>query len=153
MAYTTVENIERRLAGWATVNTAPGLFGTTQLDADLVNQLIRQADARIDQVLRDRYVLPLTAVHAELESCSEALVLCKLIGQLYAGSEPSENGGYGAQLCRQGERELSALAKLDLANEQPLGAETAMPLSGDRAMPAIYATPNRAVAKIDPIRW
>jgi hypothetical protein len=152
LTYTTVEAIERRLKGWATINAQPTVFGTTQLDEDLVLQLAGQAEARINQVLRDRYQLPLAIAHEEIASVAEKLTICQLIGQLYAGQEPSEKGGYGALMCSQGERELAALAMLDLVGEVPLGTEVGRPLSGERSQPAIYLT-GRSTPKISPIRW
>ena len=150
--YTTVEAVERRLKGWATVNQAPDAFGTTQLDSALVAQLIEQAEARIDSYLRDRYQLPLKGTHPALASVAEQLTLCKLIGQLYAGQEPSEGGGYGQMVCKQGERELKELKAMDLAGEQPVGVEVGMATSGVRSLPSMYREPQQT-QQIDPIRW
>lgn len=151
MSYTTVDAIQRRLQGWATTS-APNAFGVSPVDVALIEQLIGQAAARIDQCLRDRYVLPLQGTHLELTSCAEKLVMCQLIGQLYAGQAPSESGGYGALMCRQGEKELKALKDLSLAGEVSAGVRIGSPQAGQRSLPPVYRQ-GGAEQTMDVVRW
>lgn len=153
MTYTTVTAIERRLEGWASTNPTSA-FAETAVDTALVEQLIEQACARIDRCLSDRYQLPLAGDYPELASCAEKLVMCQLIGQLYAGQQPSESGGYGALMCSQGERELKALKVMDFDGQIAVGDGLAGPVSGVRSLPGIYKRScSTRAQKIDPIRW
>lgn len=139
LIYTSVEAIEKRLQGWAEVNNPPSAFGASQVDSELILQVAEQNEAKVNRVLGKRYQMPLIGTYPELASVVEKLTICELVGQLYAGQEPSEPGGYGALMCSQGKAEFKALASLILPDETPLvndlSAVTTTVFSGSRKLP------------------
>lgn len=150
LLYTTTEAIERRLAGWANVSQPADSFGVSQIDTDLIEQVAQRVEARANQVLSQRFVMPLVQPHLELASVVEKLVICELIGQLYAGQTPSESGGYGALMCSQGRQELKELMTAQLAGETLLGGAVltaASPISRARALPPLPA------GQSQPVQW
>ncbi len=140
LRYTTTEAIARRLAGWASVNQPASAFGASEIDPELIEQIAQQVEARANQVLSQRFVMPMAIAHLEITSAVEKLVICELIGQLYAGQEPSESGGYGAMMCAKGGAELKALASAQLSGEVLLGGAvltSANPVYRARALPPL----------------
>jgi hypothetical protein len=140
LLYTTTDAIARRLNGWATVNQTAGSFGASEIDSELIEQIAEQVEARANQVLSQRFQMPLLLSHLEISSCVEKLIICELIGQLYAGQEPSESGGYGALMCAKGSAELKALSTAQLAGEVLLGGAlltAASPISRARSLPPL----------------
>lgn len=137
--YTTVDALEKRLKGWAEVYGSASAFGASQVNGGLLLQVAEQNEAKVNRILGKRYQLPLVVTHPELASVVEKLTVCELIGQFYAGQEPSEKGGYGALMCSQGKAELKALEILILPDETPLGdrlsAATTRAFSGVRTLP------------------
>lgn len=147
LLYTTTANIERRLAGWASTQPAES-FGASQLDVALIEQVAAQVESRVNQVLRRRFGMPLVLEHLEISSAVEKLCICELIGQLYAGQEPSEPGGYGAMMCAQGKQELKDLESAQLDGEQLLGGaalSAASPVAKARALPPLPEGETRRV--------
>jgi hypothetical protein len=153
--YTTVQAIERRLKGYAKTGESASAFDSEPVDMALLTQVIGQVEARVRQVLAKRFETPLVNSHAVVASVVEKLVVCELLGQLYAGQEPSESGGYGALICSQGRAELKELNSALLPGEGLLGTTTLTvdaPIVGARSRPPIY-TATTAPTKIDPIIW
>lgn len=141
LIYTTIDAIEKRLQGWAEVYGPPTAFGASQVNGGLLTQIAEQNEAKVSRVLGKRYQLPLSGTYPELASVVEKLTICELIGQLYAGQDASEKGGYGALMCAQGKAELKALEDIVLPDEVPqpgeLSANNAFSFSGVRAAPEV----------------
>lgn len=153
--YTTLEAIERRLKGYAKTTGIATAFESDPVDPALVAQVVSQVEARVAQALAQRFQMPLVGQHEIVASAVEKLVVCELLGQLYAGQEPSERGGYASLMCQQGKDELKALQNALLPGEELLlgsSLTVSAPAVGVRSLPGIY-NPPPTTRKIDPIKW
>lgn len=139
--YTDSDAIARRLTGWAQVNAPATDFAETTITSDLIDQLIEQAEARVNRCLALRYTLPINGNKAYLAGIVEKLVLCQLLQQIFAGENPTQRSSYDHTICAQGERELKEL-KDDGLPDQPLNsAIVSTPDSGLRNVPSVYSGP------------
>lgn len=158
MTYTTVENIQRRLRGWASTTPAAA-FSETEVETTLIQQLIDQACGRINDCLRDRYTVPIPGDQPSLQSCAEKLVLCELLTQMYAGTTPSNRGSFRSTMCAEGKAELAALKSIFL--DVPAASTAALrgtPEAGERNLPNVYKECGNCgcdttADKIKPIQW
>lgn len=132
--YTTTDAIARRLRGRLTTGAATA-FGVSQIEADLLTQVLDQTEAYIDARLATRYTLPITSSRllTILAEITELLVICRVMPIHYANTEESEDGGYGAIACKQGEAMLAKLLDGQLETDQPIESTAPLPnYSGSR---------------------
>ena len=138
--YTTPEAIARRLEGYADPSSTGSAFDSSPVSPELITQVTDQVEARVTQVLSQRFVMPLKKTHTVVSSCVEKLIVCELLAQLYVGQDPSESGGYGSLMCKQGIDELEKLKSALLDDEQLLGGATltiAGPVAKARSLPPL----------------
>ena len=119
--YTTATAIERRLKGRLTTGAAAA-FGVGTIDGDLLTQVLDQQEAYINGRLATRYALPVTssALLPLLAEIAELLVICKVLPIHFANTEESQEGGYGALCCQQGENLLEQILDGDIEADEPI---------------------------------
>lgn len=121
MAYTTIQAIARRLRGRLSTEAATA-FGVGQIESALLTQVLDQTEAYIDARLATRYALPITSARllVILAEITELLVICKVMPIHFANIEESQEGGYGALCCEQGNKLLDELLNGDLDVDEPI---------------------------------
>lgn len=131
LTYTTIEAIANRLRGRAVVGGAQSPFGPSTVDDNLLRQVGEQVEARVEARLRQVYRLPLQGSHPILASIVEKGVLCELLGVHSMGQQPTEQGSFGALMCRQFNDELAEVISgaINLQGEVLAGGGGSVPLS------------------------
>lgn len=124
LKYTTVEAIERRLDGRIKFDGYQEDFGGTTICSDLVEQIGQQIEAKVNEVLGRRWVMPLKwmptelqSTHPQLSMLVESGVVCQILSQYYLDQMPSEQGGNTPSICKIYFNELKVLQTIMLEGE------------------------------------
>ncbi|MEO0537527.1 MAG: hypothetical protein AAF215_27160 [Cyanobacteria bacterium P01_A01_bin.123] len=124
LKYTTSDAIQRRLDGRLQVDGQATSWGDSVISAELVEQVGGQVEAKIDEILRRKWVMPLTGTHPQLAMIVELGCVCQLLSQHFLSQTPSETGGYTPQACSLYKAEIKGLSDLMLEGETLLQPAT-----------------------------
>lgn len=106
--YTTTDAVMRRLRGRLEQTQASAL-GRTVVDQDLLPQVICQAEQRLNNVLGQRYKLPLQdPTHPSLAEYTELQSVCQLIPIHFQQQSVSSDKGLSEIVCKQASDLLEA---------------------------------------------
>lgn len=124
LKYTTTEAIERRLDGRLQFGGYAEKFADTTICSDVAIQIGQQIEAKVDEILRRRWVFPLTwqstedqETHPQLAMVVETGVVCQLLSQYYLDQTPSEQGNNTPIACSIYKHELKSLYEIMLEGE------------------------------------
>ena len=124
LKYTTSDAIQRRLDGRLQVDGQQTTWGDSVISSELVEQIGEQVEAKIDEILRRKWVMPLTGTHPQLAMIVELGCVCQLLSQHFLSQTPSETGGYTPQACSLYKAEIKGLSDLMLPGETLLQPAT-----------------------------
>ena len=138
LTYTTTDAIARVLRGRLTVDNV-FTQGSTDVDADLIDQKGGQVEARINSRLSSVYRLPLSLSDATtaslMASITEKLICCELLPVYYpdmsditTGTGTGQFDRYAANLCKAGANELDLILSgaITLEGEELAAGESAV---------------------------
>jgi hypothetical protein len=140
LLYTNSDAIMRRLAGRLELYGAQAL-GRTPIDVVLLEQVAEQAEARLTNVLRSLYKLPLKITHPTLAEYVELRCVCQIIPVYFQRQNVSDDRGLGEIACTEAATLLVDLemGKIRLDGEVPAAQA-----------PAIYAQAQTLVQRRNP---
>jgi phage gp36-like protein len=108
LTHTTPEAIMRRLKGRLELYGSSA-FGRTEIDPALLKQVAEQAEARLNNVLRSRYKLPLKAQHPTLAEYVELRSVCAILPVYFQRQNVSDERGLGELACKEAAELLEEL--------------------------------------------
>jgi phage gp36-like protein len=140
LLYTNSDAIMRRLTGRLEQYGVTAM-GRTPIDIEFLNQVAEQAEARLTNVLRSLYKLPLKAVHPTLAEYVELRCVCQIIPVYFQRQNVSDDRGLGEIACTES---ATLLMDLELGKIRLDGETTAA------QQPAIFAQAQTIVRRRNP---
>jgi hypothetical protein len=123
LKYTTLEALNLRLDGRLKIGGNATTLGETAIAPELPLRIAEQIEARIDAILRKRYVLPLSGTHPNLAAIVESGVACQLFSLYYVAQTPSGEAPSDPGICVDYRRMLKELDGIALPGESLKAAE------------------------------